>query len=155
MNQYIVVLPISPFKIGPYTGKSSLHCTLFHWFRLSSHMSESDMLPVLQQLRTMLCLNETVLVSRAPALYGPNSDIPVHVLEYNPTLHHAHQHLLEYLRHQECELPREDWIGECYSPHVTSSNGKVFATGTRHIVSSVAMLCKDEDGKKLVVQIIT
>lgn len=149
--EYLVALPFSPLEIGPYTGKSSLHCTLMHWFTLPATLTEAALKEELRRICFDLCAENIELVSMETALFGPNGDVPVSVLEKNKILDRYHHRLLEYLRSKQCGLPREDWIGFKYRAHVTASNDKVFAIGQRHKVSRLVLLKRTAAGEKSVI----
>ena len=148
---YLVALPITPFVIGPYIGKSSLQCTLMHWFTLSDHLSECVLRKWLRAYGFEMVKQQIELVSVEKALFGPDSDVPVYVLEKNETLMNQHNNLLDFLYTHRCGLPRPDWIGENYRPHVTVSKERIFVTGSRHVVTSLSLIRRLPDGSKEVI----
>lgn len=149
--EYLVALPFAPWQIGPYDGSNPLHCTIMHWFSLPPSFQESSLKEELLVFGLELCRANIELVALEPSLFGPDANVPVSVLEKNETLMQQHQYLLHLLRSKRCSLPREDWIGDHYRPHVTVNNKEVFEIGQRHKVTSLALLKRAVDGSKSVI----
>lgn len=150
-TKYLVALPITPVVVGPFTGKSSLHCTLIHWFELTHFFDESKLRQWFVTFALDLIATKIELVSSHEALFGPKGDVPVFVLEQNPALLVKHRVLKNYLESHGCGMPRSDWIGDGYVPHVSIVEGAAFTAGSRHLVTSVMLLRQSANGEKSVI----
>jgi hypothetical protein len=148
--KYLVAIPFSPWEIGLHVGKG-LHCTLLHWFTLSKFLTEKHLKTELRLIGLDFAIQHIELVSSQRALFGPNFDVPVSVLEKNEKLDLSHRRLVAFLRTNLCGLPREDWIESCYRAHVSVNHGQVFAVGQRHRVSRLALIRQTVDSKKSVI----
>ncbi len=152
-SSYLVALPVTPFIIGPFTGKSSLHCTLMHWFTLSPVLPEEQLVEFLFIFGLNPVMENIELEADYPDLFGPNSDVPVCVLKRNEALLKAHGILKKFLESQMCVLPRSDWVGDFYRPHVSLSSLSDFDKDLRHKACSLVLIKKDiDDGKSVIFQ---
>lgn len=151
-REYLIVLPIEPIPAhGFYASNESLplHCTIMHWFRPSQ-----DCLRTLDEGIERVALEPEFqaieLVSERAELFGPNNDIPVHVLADNDQLRMLHTSVFTFLK-QMNSLPEElQWVGDKYRPHVTDTRFRHFPPGTRHRPRSLALIERGEAREKFV-----
>lgn len=143
--EYLVALPIDDMRVGseyPPGIPIPLHCTLMHWFRHKPHPIELDNL--LYVLADGVSQGSIEFISRAPALFGPKNDVPVHVLWRNERLLLLHTELLISLAHAD-SLPEERrWVGAGYRPHVATVD-RPFSPGQRHSPSELVLIRRGED----------
>ncbi len=152
--QYLVMLPLHPLEIGPYTGKTVPHCTLMHWFTLSKCLGEVGLKNWLAELKFDSVASKIELVLSRIELFGPDTDVPVYVVEANPILHMMHRKIASFLTAEACILARTDWIGENYRPHVTILPGQSFTIGSMYTVGQLALIRRCKGQCKEVIQTV-
>lgn len=152
-SEYLVLLPIEAMPRGtPYPQGQSLplRCTLMHWFHLGSALTPGHLYNELMLLASSGAKDHIELVSEKPELFGPNADVPVHVLQRNEELNLLHTQLLKFLAGVD-SLPVElRWIGAGYRPHVATCEGRAFLPGTRHRARFLTLIERGEDKNKVV-----
>lgn len=147
-SEYVVVLPISSLELGIYHEKTGLHCTLMHWFSISESIIETDVMEAVASLKPSDGSKGIDLYAKQFGLFGPNDDVPVHILQENAVLHTIHNDFLRFLRGSHCTLPRNDWIGAHYRPHVTLVPGKKFAIGSFFRATQLALIRRSGNKQK-------
>ena len=155
---YIVTLPVEPLLPGAQflpNEQLPLHCTLMHWFNLGPDLTVSDLGIELGRWKHECRAGHIELVSKKPALFGPQSDTPVHVLEPTRALDSLHNWLLIFLIRKRCEFKRLYWVGAGYRAHVSTVNGQQFVPGSRHKATSLALIRRKDDNSKEVVDVYT
>lgn len=120
------------------------------WFALDGVLTFNHLNARLASLVRDGSHQNTRLVSSRPVLFGPNNDVPVHVLENSESLNLLHTRTLILLG-AVGSLPKDlCWIGAGYRPHVTNTD-REFAPGMEHVPEHLALVRKDADGQKEVV----
>lgn len=133
MRAYLFVLPLEPIEIGRVYEHLPIHCTLMHWFWVAATPEE-----LIKKIKTVFeGYGPLELVSAAPALFGPNYDVPVHTLVSNPSLKKLHDKLLAVLDEMGVRHIERKWIGNRFSPHVTTKNGRSFPPESRARINEV------------------
>ncbi len=153
-NQYLLVLPIEATPMGvryPQGESLPLHCTVMPWFRLGQDYSFEELNHDLHRLTIEHREGEIELISRRLEFFGPNVDVPVHMLEKNNELNLIHTELLVLLAHAGCRLTEFRWIGAGYRPHVSNTKSSIFKPGTRHIAHYLTLIERNHAHEKLVV----
>lgn len=143
MNAFMIFLPIDPMSVGLEFKSAPLHCTLMPWFQTSASVAE------IEQLIRNKCskYRSLTLISGEPALFGPENDIPVHVLEPNLDLQTLHLELFDALNANGARF-LDRYAGPCYQMHVSNHKGRVFGPGMRLTVKK-AHLIRPVDEKDL------
>lgn len=154
MTEYLLVIPIEPMDVGsctPAGAQLPLHCTLMPWFIPHPDLSLSDLKAEIGKIAAQPQFSGVELISEKPELFGPNKDIPVHVLKKKLPLHALHEALLALLEEMN-SLPNDHkWVGPGYRPHVTDTSRNYFPPGSRLGSRNHMFLCliqRREDGSK-------
>lgn len=154
-NQYLLVLPLEPFEIGDSYQPGTelpLHCTVMPWFAIDDVLTFEHLNRRLDSLVSSISCRDLTLKSLRPALFGPNEDIPVHVLENNETLNMVHTRVLLLLGSMD-SFPKDlRWVGAGYRPHVTSTH-REFRPGSVHAARALAVVRRDASEVKEVVAV--
>jgi hypothetical protein len=151
-SEYLVLLPVEPFRrFDSYpAGKSlPLHCTVMHWFRIRSAASYVALNKKLALLASKVDAGAIELVSHEPALFGPNNDVPVHVLQRNERLNLLHTEILLFLALIKSVPEERRWVGAGYRHHVTSTD-KAFGPGQKYVPKHLVLVERGEDKNKIV-----
>lgn len=99
-------------------------------------------------------LMDVELVSEAPALFGPNNDVPVHTLKRTESLVVLHNRVFSILSVIKA-LPQElKWIGAGWNPHVTDGD-EVFSPGRLYVPSEIALVDRINGGDKTIRRVWT
>lgn len=159
-KKYLIILPMMEnMKQGAvYETELSLplHCTVLQWFLpgkyfVPDHLEEKLRAFIKKKLKN----KHFDLVSDRPALFGPNSDIPVHILKQNPAVELLHTTVLLHLAEHGGNLPEDlKWVGAGYRPHVTDTVMSSFRPGTTYRARKIALLGRNEYGDRKVLFII-
>lgn len=149
-NECLVLLPIEKMSIGDMypQGKLPLHCTLMPWFRiLEEHLR--GLRDKLMSLASSVTEKSIVLVPERQESFGPDKNVPVHVLRQDERLSLLHTEILVFLAERN-SLPKElRWVGAGYQPHVTPTGGwSMF--GTHHISKHLVLIERGEDANHVV-----
>jgi len=144
MNAFMLFLEVDPLPVGLEFEHAPLHCTLMPWFWTSTSVADIEQLV----RTTSLKYRPLTLVSDRPALFGPNYDVPVHVLKPDANLQKLHLELFEMLnalgvRHSE---PR--YAGPRYRMHVSTHGDRSFSPGKSTVVQEIYLI-RAIDEKKL------
>ena len=97
-REFLLVLPVGHHKLGavyPAGVPLPLHCTLMHWFTFEDPIGQIWLLTEMNELCKRL--RDVELVSEAPALFGPNNDVPVHTLRRTESLVVLHNQVFSIL----------------------------------------------------------
>lgn len=149
--EYLVAIPVEPMPAGQTYTKGyflPLHCTVMHWFELSNKVSPSALNSFLQVCGEGFASAKIELFSASPALFGKNNDTPVNLLKRDSNLCLLHTKILVFLAGGYSEPKELEWCGAGYNPHVTSVQGREFATGSTHRAKRLVLVGRDEDGNK-------
>jgi hypothetical protein len=148
--QYLLVIPITRLTDSPYgpAMRLPLHCTVMPWFTPSQSLAFPDLDREISSIARRA--PEQDLVSEAPELFGPEKNIPVHVLAENRALRRMHDLFLAFLTGEGCAPTDSLAIGKNYRPHVTDSHGQSFPPGAKHHARCVVLLEKKADGNRVV-----
>lgn len=152
-SEYLLLLPIESFLVGD-THKPGeplpLHCTIIYWFQLGYGHTLEEITTSLQGIASMEYFEDVILVSKEPALFGPENDVPVHILERREHLTLLHTLVFTLLATVR-SLPSElKWAGAGYSPHVTSTDQE-FLPGTEHHPRELVLIERDENKLRKVI----
>ncbi len=127
-----------------------LHCTVMHWFQLNAESSFAALDYELIFVAACEVGKEIEIVSGQRELFGPNGNIPAHVLQPNVKLVLLHNHLFRFLAKND-SLPKEfRWIGAGYRPHVTNSGNRSLRSGTRYAAKHLTLIERDMSKAKVV-----
>lgn len=152
-HEYLIVLPIEamPAKSQYHPGTSlPLHCTVMPWFSLGSMMF-SGLFCEFEEIAARFVPGSIELVSEYPALFGANSDVPVHVLASNPALRELHARLYEWLAETNSVPKEERWVRNGYRPHVSTVEGRDFPPGSRHHPTGLVLISRPPSKIKYVI----
>ncbi len=142
MSEYLFMLPLEPMAPGdvyPSSASLPLHCTVVHWFHLGG-MMEITLCNKVFALASGVGQKHLELVSKEPALFGPQEDVPCFVLERSEQLQLLHTEMLLALAETRCVFTELRWVGAGYRPHVTSKDQKVFAAGSTYKAGSMVLI---------------
>jgi hypothetical protein len=156
MHEYLLLLPIGKLHMNDLFIKDEplpLHCTLMHWFSLGRDLPLTSLDTYLEDLAGGVGA-PVELVSREPALFGPENKTPVHILEQNHRLMELHAHLFRFLDKLGCVPKAPQWIGEGYRPHVSTVEGRAFAPGMRYKAQQLALIGRKSEDKSKTVKAI-
>lgn len=153
-KEYLLFLAIDPCKLGagyPAGTLLPLHCTVMHWFAFRdghtfSSLHENLVRMVRRKNPAWIGLN---MVSKEPELFGPNDDVPVHVLERNDALFALHARIFRILEPCATHTERR-WIGANWRPHVATTTHE-FPPGTEYTPRYLMAAERTEDGLKKIV----
>lgn len=143
MRNYIFSLDIDPIERGRAYEKLPLHCTIMPRFQTSM-----DPDGVIRKTAEAFRFSAPItLVSGAPALFGTNNDVPAHTLVDTKQLIWLHKQILWTFRVSDVTQPESgQWVGAYFTPHVSDYGDKKFAPGTEHIVKTVTLFERIENG---------
>lgn len=149
-NEYLFVLPVEEIEVGatiPAGVLLPLHCTMMRWFRFGRSDSWEKISKYLGDLPPSR-FKGIELVSKKPALFGPDTNVPVHVLEKNKPLLLLHTEILSLLKEAD-SLPSEiELVGTGWRPHVTSTD-KEFLPGTRYVPDKLMLIERNQRGERI------
>lgn len=151
-SEYLILLPVEPlrrFDSYPAGQSLPLHCTVMHWFRIRSVASYMALNKKLELLASGVKPGAIELVSHEPALFGPNNDVPVHVLQRNERLNLLHTEILLFLALIKSVPEERRWVGAGYRPHVTNTD-KAFEPGQKYVPKHLVLVERSEDKNKIV-----
>ncbi len=146
MHEYLVVLPIEDMLAGSAYGPNEslpLHCTLMQWFTLGEKADPDSLADELASLAAAVCEGYIALASGDPALFGPENDVPVHVLVRDSVLDLLHTRLLCSIVEKGGAVKNLKWTGAGFRPHVSTVNGRTFGPGAQHRAQSLVLLQRD------------
>lgn len=150
-REFFLILPIGSCDLGDVYPKGAplpLHCTLMHWFEFKDESGYREMFKDLESFVDDE-FRDIELVSKGPALFGPNNDVSVHVLERTDALHILHNRVFSVLAKLDA-LPQElRWIGAGWNPHVTDCD-RVFSPGERHTPNELILVERIDGGDKTI-----
>lgn len=152
-NEYLLVIPIQDMWLHDVFEMEQplpLHCTVMPWFELGGDLTLYELNLELRRIAQGM-KKRIELVSKEPALFGPNNDIPVHVLERTEELLGLHEKVLAYLRAHESLPYEEGYVGDGYRPHVTSTQYRHFPPGTTYPAQHLILIERDERSWRQVV----
>jgi 2'-5' RNA ligase len=127
IRKYLFAIEIDPVKEGEVYNRLPLHCTLMHWF-LSEKAPEEIAAAVSEALQKQPSVE---LVSVEPALFGPNNDVPVHLLAKSESFTLLHMNLIGVLIVLDVQFTASQYVGSKYRPHVTIIGEHSFPVGSR------------------------
>ena len=135
MRAFIIGCEIDPIVVGETYDSFPLHCTLVHWFKTNKSYQDIDELirPALKKVSPF------TVTSVTPAMYGPNFDIPVHLIKKTTTLDSLHKQLVSAL--EPCNPTHTiPYIGDGYGPHVTDTDKQALTPGESHTITNIYLL---------------
>lgn len=153
-REYLIALPVEEMPEGATYAPSRslpLHCTAMQWFRLESQF---DRARLFNEMMLAALGPETPyieLVSEAREFFGPNREVPCHVLARNEDLNLLHTELFMRLSKAQCSfLAPLAWLGAGYRPHVSDAEGRSFPIGSRHRATSMALVERNAERRRIV-----
>lgn len=152
---YLVALPIEPMPVGskyPHGESLPMHCTVMHWFYLENYGERYCELAAHLGILTSQYRNGIELISKRAALFGPNADVPVHILRRNSQLNDLHTKLLIYLAERRSVPTNTSWIGAGYRAHVADVYGRLFTPGRTRIAREIVIVERKVDKVMRVVE---
>lgn len=128
MHAYLIILEITPLKIGSMYDMLPLHCTLVHWFWLQQEPEE-----VTKRLMTALSnIAPVALKAGAEQVFtGKNKNgelVPVTVndIELSPELRNLHKQVCAVLEDMDVRYSEPQYVHGGFHPHVThQKDGKL------------------------------
>ncbi|HET8581074.1 MAG TPA: hypothetical protein VFL98_01240 [Candidatus Paceibacterota bacterium] len=153
-GEFLIVLPIEP--IMPDTAYAAgtplpMHCTLMPWFRWAADGAETSALMfLLEGLAGDRTKGALQLVSAGPDMFGPNGDVPVHVLSRNRELELLHTRLLISLAMYRVRFRDLAWLGAGYRPHVGDVRVTAHDAGRTFAADRIVLISRNEAGAKIV-----
>ncbi len=121
MHAYLIILEITPLKVGGAYDTLPLHCTLVHWFWLKQEPEE-----VTKRLEAVLSNTAPVSlrVGTEQAFTGKNKNgelVPVTVndVELTPELRKLHEQVCTVLKSMDVHYSEPQYVHDGFHPHVT------------------------------------
>ncbi len=151
-KEYLIVLPVDPlnlFILGKeYASGEPLppHCTVMPWFTLKNDHDYKLFSRELDAYASIL--RQVELISQEPAQFGPNNDIPVHVLEDTYELRLLHDRIF-YLLAGCAVFHNLQWVNVNWRPHVTDGE-YVFLPGERYSPKQLVGIERTNEGGRMV-----
>lgn len=152
-HAFLVVLEVDPIGLHHMYSHLPHHCTIMHWFRTGASVEQT-----VEAIAPVLAKTPAVeLRAGEPALFGPNHDVPVHLIEPSKILHELHLRVLSTLSGVEIVHTEPSYTAAGFHPHVTTQSEGDFPTSSKH-VSRHASIIEAHDiqrvkGKEAVVKI--
>lgn len=121
MHAYLIILEITPLKIGSTYDMLPLHCTLVHWFWLTQKPEE-----VTESLTAVLS-NTAPVALRAGAeqvfagknKHGELVPVTVNDIEPTPELRKLHEQVCMVLKSMDVRYSAPQYVQDGFHPHVT------------------------------------
>jgi 2'-5' RNA ligase len=135
-HAFLIALEIDPIELHHVYKNLPRHCTVMHWFRISGSAKE-----VLKCIRPVIAESLPIeLVAGESSLFGPDRDIPVHVIRPAKSPHDLHMRLLEALS----KLPIDHtspYVGADFHPHVTTQKREgTFPIGSKYVATNAYLI---------------
>lgn len=142
-HKYIVVYMLDKPALGERFTKWPLHLTLKPWFQCAGSTEE-----VINQLGELAKGTKPFMVRTGKtAMYGPEFDVPVRLVEKTPELAEFHARICYLLTKNKCRSENEEYSRENYSPHITIRGDRHISEGTEVLVSSIDIVENLSDGR--------
>lgn len=114
-HKYIVVFMLDKPVTGERFTKWPLHITLKPWFQCADSTEK-----VINQLGELAKNTKSFKVRTGErAMYGPEFDVPVRLVEKTSELAELHARICYLLTKNKCHSENEEYSRENYSPHIT------------------------------------
>jgi len=155
MWKYNLVKFLENVEVGYEFSATSwpLHVTLVDDFFIG--LSEMEIIQVL--IKFLAGQQPVKTVALKDELLGPESNIPVTLLEVTPELLSLHNKLVEMLKASEVVLVSPEFSGSGYKPHVTVQGSSRIQQGKNLVIESVSIIDmqhkNDESQRKLLATI--
>ena len=146
MHAYLIVLEVTPLKIGATYDMIPLHCTLVHWFWLKQAPEE-----VAKRLEAILSNTASVTLKAGTeqVFTGKNKNgelVPVTVndIELTPELRNLHEQVCAVLEGMNVHYSEPQYVHDGFRPHVTHqkdgqlSPGEMCKSGKLYLVEAAA-----------------
>jgi len=149
-TEYLLTSSLDPIAPGErFTGPLPRHVTVQQYFQLDG--SERAFRHALTNVATRFAPIE--ITGGKEALYGPNHDVPVRLLQRLGGLARLHDDTLAVVqRFGSVHNPR--WAGNGYSPHVTYVDGRALEEGETATLRTLELIAK-QAGEKTVEFVLT
>jgi 2'-5' RNA ligase len=134
VGDLIIVHMLQPQAVGSYFDRQRwpLHITLLQWFGATQSQHE----PLERSLRLLAQAAPSVSVTVGEeAAFGPNREVPVHVITQSQPLMTLHQDLLSLINLLQLPLRSPQYTGEHFTPHVTQHEDRHARIGDTITVS--------------------
>jgi len=134
MHAYLIILEVTPLKVGGTYDMLPLHCTLVHWFWLRQTPEE-----VTKLLNAALSSSSHVLLrtGKEQQFTGKNKNgqvVPVTVndIEITPELRSLHERVCAELEAMGARYSAPQYVHDGFHPHVThQKDGRLTPGETR------------------------
>ncbi|HSX00552.1 MAG TPA: 2'-5' RNA ligase family protein [Patescibacteria group bacterium] len=121
MHAYLIILEVSPLKIGSTYDMLPLHCTLVLWFWLKQEPEE-----VVEKLEASL-KDSIAVVLKAGAeqvfagknKHGELVPVTVNDIELTPELRKLHEQVCAVLKSMDVHYSAPQYVQDGFHPHVT------------------------------------
>ena len=146
MHAYLIILEITPLKIGGTYDMLPLHCTLVHWFWLKQEPAE-----IIKRLEATLSNTAPVVLEAGTeqVFTGKNKNgelVPVTVndIELTPQLRSLHEQVCSVLESMDVHYSEPQYVHDGFHPHVTHqkdgqlSPGEVSKSAKLYLVEAAA-----------------
>ncbi|KND50114.1 MAG: hypothetical protein AB203_03960 [Parcubacteria bacterium C7867-008] len=147
---YLIIIPIEPFgerDLYPADQMLPAHCTLMPWFASNRFMPIDDLLEWVVEREELFPIQ---LIAQGREFFGPNNNVPVCVLTPTDNLKFLHTTLLVTLA-QMGIIPKLQWVGAGYRPHISDTPTAVFKNGFNAQPSELVLVRRNEEGEKVVI----
>jgi len=153
-NEYLVVIPVADIPVGSMYQKGKPlppHCTVMQWFPTGAGFEISRCNRMLSKLARSLRDEPIKLESSHYEEFGPNHDVPVHVLERSDALNLFHTKLFLELANIGSVPYELQWAGAGFRPHVANVGKLSFSPGQLHIAKEFVLVVRGLEGDKKVI----
>lgn len=136
MSRFTLGIEVGAVVLGKTFQRMPLHCTLIHWFCSDREPSEIERCVI----EAAMTQPKTVLRSLGPSLFGPDKNIPVHILEKNRELEDLHMNIFNALNDLLVTFTHPAYVGPEYKPHISDSEGAYFFTGSEMLAERIYLV---------------
>jgi 2'-5' RNA ligase len=133
-SHYIIAMPVAPVVVNKKYSSLPLHCTVHPPFRLNKITEETLLRRVEHEAKYHTPVE---LVSYAPALFGPQHDIPVFRVIVTDEIKMLHHDVTRIMRFNDATYLSPEYMWKHYVPHVTSVDGEEFVIGSKCVAQSL------------------
>jgi 2'-5' RNA ligase len=138
---YYCAYLVEPRQVGDRSNHTPQHLTLSP----PTPANEADVLQAASETAKRFDPFEIALGEHA--MFGPNEDIPVMVIEPNFILQALHKILISKLEEKGILFKDNRYIGDRYAPHIALKRYHPNISGDRLLIDHIAVMRKDDDIK--------
>jgi len=163
MHTYLIILEITPLKLGGIYDSLPLHCTLVHWFWLKQAPSEvaKRLAATLTSLPsvTLKASNERTFPSKNK--HGETVPVVVNDIAQTSGLRDIHERTCTILENMGVQYSEPQYVRNGYHPHVTHQKdgklfpGEVHESARLYLVEAIAPEYGNERTVRAVVDLVS